>query len=59
VRALGTALVVLYGSTDFWDKKRNGFPFPRCLSIEVDYQSGAEPPHSKGCRHLTYGSYQI
>ena len=23
-----------------------------CRSIEVDYQSGAKPPHSKGCRHF-------
>jgi hypothetical protein len=24
----------------------------QCHMIEVDCQSGAEPPHSKGCRHF-------
>src|SRR5262249_19779013 len=27
-------------------------PFHHCHSIEMDYQSGTELPHSKGCRPL-------
>jgi|SoiMethySBSTD1v2_1073268.scaffolds.fasta_scaffold3561194_2 hypothetical protein len=25
-----------------------------CHTIEVDYQSGSEQPHSKGCRHFNW-----
>ena len=48
VRELGTALVVISDSMDSWDKGRSGLVSDHYRSIEVDYQSGAKPPHSKG-----------
>jgi hypothetical protein len=47
VRALGTALVVHSGFTDFRTRDRNGIPFNHWRKIEADYQSGPERPHSK------------
>jgi magnesium-transporting ATPase (P-type) len=54
VRALGTALVVISSFTNFRDKRREWLPFNHCQSIEVDYQSGPERPHSKGSANLIY-----
>jgi len=59
VRLLGTALVVISGSTDFRDKKPELASFHRCHNIEVDYQSGSKQPHSKGSAGLIYAHASI
>jgi len=55
VRLLGTALVVLFDSTDFRDKGAGWALSDRCCKIEVDYQSGSKQPHSKGSAGLYAG----
>src|SRR5262249_17969523 len=37
-----------------WTRDASGFPFRHCQSIEVDYQSGPERPHSKSYADLIY-----
>jgi len=54
VRALGAALVVISGPTDFRDEGRGGLPLHQCDSIEVDYQSGPERRRPKGSADLIY-----
>ena len=60
VRLLGTALVVISGFYRLpGQEPRMGLPFNYCQSIEVDYQSGSEQPHSKGSADLIYAHASI
>src|SRR6266511_1168870 len=55
VRGLGTALVVIPGFYRLPGQETQWFPFHHCRRIEVDYQSGPKPPHSKGSADLCTG----
>jgi hypothetical protein len=55
VRGLGTAFVVILDSTDFQTKDAAGSLSAHCRNLEVDYQSGSKPPHSKGSADLRTG----